>query len=276
MNVPAFVESGAGDTALFLLHGVGGGKQAWAAQTVTYARSGYRTIAWDAPGFGDTPVVAPYTLGEVALALGRLIDHIGAKRNVIIGHSMGGMIAQEAWAAYPEKIHGLVLVGTSSSFGKPDGAWQQEFLARRLAPLDAGRTMAELAPALVAGMLGPHPDPAGRQLAIEVMARVPASTYRAALQALVKFDRRALLATIAVPTLLISAEHDANAPAAVMEKMAARIPGAAYACLPGLGHLCCMENPPLFDAAVLGFLARHFPLVERSAGSGQELPMRSR
>jgi pimeloyl-ACP methyl ester carboxylesterase len=178
------------------------------------------------------------------------------------------MIAQEAWSAYPEKIHGLVLSATSPAFGKPGGAWQQEFLAQRLAPLDAGRSMAELAPVLVAGMLGPQPDPAGNQLAIEVMARVPASTYRAALQALVSFDRRALLAAIAVPTLVLAAEHDANAPPAVMEKMAARIPGAAYVCLPGLGHLSCLENPPLFDAAVLDFLAMHFPAADRSGGPG--------
>lgn len=256
----AFIESGSGDTALFLLHGVGGGKDAWPGQLEDFAGAGYRTIASDAPGYGDSPTIAPYTLAGVARELGELIDRIGAQRNVIVGHSMGGMVAQEAYAAYPQKIHGLVLSGTSPAFGKPDGDWQKEFLGKRLAPLDAGKTMPELAPDLVAGMIGPNPQPAGKQLAIEVMARVPAATYRAALQALVSFDRRALLATISVPTLLLSAEHDGNAPPAVMERMAAKIPGAEYFCLPGLGHLACMEDPPLFNAVVLGFLARHFPV----------------
>lgn len=259
MSGAAYLDSGSGSTALFLLHGVGGGKDAWPGQMAAYAGAGYRTVAWDAPGYGGTPPVSPYTLAEVALELGRLIDRIGATRNIIIGHSMGGMIAQEAWVAYPEKIHGLVLSGTSPAFGKPGGDWQREFLGKRLAPLDAGKTMPELAPGLVAGMLGPNPDPAGKQLAIEVMARVPAATYRAALGALVNFDRRAELATIRVPTLVLAAEHDGNAAPAVMEKMAARIAGAEYVCLPGLGHLACMENPPVFNAAILGFLARHFP-----------------
>ena len=254
----AFLETGSGDTALFLLHGVGGGKDAWPGQMEAFAAAGYRTISPDGPGYGESPTISPYTLGGVAQELGRLIDRIGATRNVIVGHSMGGMVAQEAYAAYPEKIHGLVLSGTSPAFGKPDGDWQREFLAKRLAPLDAGKTMPELAPGLVAGMLGPNPEPAGKRLAIEVMARVPAATYRAALQALVTFDRRALLATITVPTLVLSAEHDGNAPPAVMERMAAKIPGAEYVCLPGLGHLACMESPAVFNAAVLGFLRRKF------------------
>ena len=58
--------------------------------------------------------------------------------------------------------------------------------------------------------------------------------------------------------LVLAAEHDGNAPAAVMERMAAKIPGAEYVCLPGLGHLACMESPAVFNAAVLGFLRRKF------------------
>ena len=72
------------------------------------------------------------------------------------------------------------------------------------------------------------------------------------------FDRRAQLADIRVPTLALAGQYDKNAAPSVMEKMAARIPGCEYLCLPGVGHLANMEDPAAFDAAVLAFLKRHF------------------
>ena len=63
------------------------------------------------------------------------------------------------------------------------------------------------------------------------MSAVPPATYRAALHALMSFDRRALLPAITVPTLALAGEVDPNAPPAVMQKMAEKIPGAAYAVL---------------------------------------------
>lgn len=258
MSVPASVRCGAGDTALVLLHGVGGGAAAWAPQLETFAAAGFLAVAWDAPGYGASAPIEPYDMAGLARALGRLLDALPARRRVLIGHSMGGMVAQEAMAAFPGAIDGLVLSGTSPAFGKADGDWQREFLARRLGPLDAGRTMAELAPALVAGMIGTDPDPAGVRLATEAMARVPAATYRSALHALVHFDRRDALGAIRVPTLVVAGERDGNAPPAVMEKMAARIAGAEYRVLPGCGHLSNLERPAAFDEVVLAWLRRHF------------------
>jgi pimeloyl-ACP methyl ester carboxylesterase len=72
------------------------------------------------------------------------------------------------------------------------------------------------------------------------------------------FDRRETLAGIAVPTLAIAGERDLAAPASVMERMAARIPGADYVVLPRAGHLANLEQPAAFNAAVLAFLARRF------------------
>ncbi len=259
MTVPAFAERGHGATAVVMLHGVGGGKGAWAAQLESFAAAGYRAVAWDAPGYGDSPPIEPYDLAGLARSLERLLDAIAARRVVLLGHSMGGMVAQEAVIAFPSKIAGLVLSATSPAFGKPDGAWQQEFLRQRLGPLDAGKTMAELAPALVGGLVGPDADSAGVRLATEVMARVAADTYRKALRALVGFDRRAALGAIAVPVLALAGEHDTTAPPAVMEKMAGKIPGAEYVLLAGCGHLANLERPRAFDAAVLGWLARRFP-----------------
>ena len=143
---------------------------------------------------------------------------------------------------------------TSPAFGNPAGDFQKKFVADRLAPLEAGRTMADIAPDAAAGLMGPNADPAGKALFIEQYALTPESTYRAAVQSLVTFDERANLPAIKVPVLCLAAEHDRNAPPPVLEKMAAKIPGARYVCLPGLGHMPNLEAPQAFDATIFNFL----------------------
>lgn len=258
--VPEHRLLGQGATAVFLLHGVGGGQQVWLANTPALAAAGYRTVAWDMPGYGASAAVSPCSTASLAAALENLIDHIGAERNVLLGHSMGGMVAQEAMALFPSKIHGLILSGTSAAFGRAEGAWQQQFLHSRFAPLDAGMGMAQLALQLVPTMVGPDCEPRACAEAAAVMARVPEASYRAALSAIVSFKRQDNLAQIRVPCLCLAGEHDRTAAPAVMQKMAQQIAGSTYLCLAGVGHLANMEQPAAFNAAVLSFLQLHFPV----------------
>ncbi|MDO9357978.1 MAG: alpha/beta fold hydrolase [Polaromonas sp.] len=259
MTLPAYLEAGEGPTAVFLLHGVGGGKEVWARNAGELAAAGYRVIAWDMPGYGASASVAPYTTEKLAGALRQLIEHVGASRNVLLGHSMGGMVAQELAALHPALVHGLVLYSTSPAFGKADGVWQQQFLQSRFAPLDQGLGMAGLAAGIIPGMFAPGADADRMAEAAAVMARVPDSSYRGALAAIVSFNRLDHLPRIAVPTLCIAGEFDKNAAPAVVEKMASRIPGAAYVCLPHVGHLANLEQPALFNSTVLDYLTEHFP-----------------
>jgi pimeloyl-ACP methyl ester carboxylesterase len=90
------------------------------------------------------------------------------------------------------------------------------------------------------------------------MSAVPPSTYRASLNALVKFEQRAALPTINVPTLCLAGEHDKTAPPEVLRRMAQKIQGAEYECIEGVGHLMSFEQEAPFHAAVLNFLRRHF------------------
>jgi pimeloyl-ACP methyl ester carboxylesterase len=108
---------------------------------------------------------------------------------------------------------------------------------------------------VVPQMVGPGSLPEGVKLATHCMSLVPAATYRRALEALVTFDRRANLANIAIPTLLIAGEHDRNAPPAGMKKMAEAIPRSTYIEMKGIGHLQNLEAPDDFDGLLLNFLA---------------------
>ncbi|MDE2048140.1 MAG: alpha/beta fold hydrolase [Betaproteobacteria bacterium] len=257
MRLPAFSTLGSGPTVL-MLHGIGGGHLAFAPQLETFAAQGYRAVAWDMPGYGHSPPIEPYTFKGLAQCCVALIEALQGTRGgalTLIGHSMGGMVAQEVVARRPDLVGRLVLSGTSPSFGKPDGAWQQQFLQQRTAPLDAGQTMRELAEVLVAQMVGSGHLPEGVRLATHCMAQVPEATYRRALEALLTFDRKAMLPHITCPTLVVAGEQDRNAPPAVMRRMAESIPHADYVELKGIGHLANLEAPDEFDAAVLNWLA---------------------
>lgn len=260
--IPHFMSLGDGPTVV-MLHGVGGGHLAFAPQVERFASVGYRAVSWDMPGYGSSAPIEPYTfkgLAESAIALIEALAGPGREGTppvILIGHSMGGMVAQEVVARRPGLVKRLVLCGTSPAFGKPDGDWQRAFVASRTAPLDAGQSMADLAATLVPQMTGPDALPEGLRLAEHCMGRVPAATYRRAVECLVSFDRRANLPAIRVPTLLVAGEHDRNAPPDVMRRMADRITGAEFVQLPGVGHLMNLEAPDAFDAAVLDFLARH-------------------
>jgi 3-oxoadipate enol-lactonase len=253
--VPAFTTLGGGRTTVLMLHGIGGGHLAFAPQIETFATAGYRAVAWDMPGYGHSAPIEPYTFKGLAQSCIQLIEALQCGRVVLLGHSMGGMVAQEVVARRPELVSHLVLCGTSPAFGKPDGEWQRNFVAQRTAPLDAGRSMVDLAETLVPQMVGPGSLPEGVRLATHCMGLVPAATYRRALECIITFDRRSNLGNIHVPTLLLAGEHDRNAPPAMMKKMAQEIPCSTYFEMKGIGHLQNLEAPDDFDGLVLNFLA---------------------
>ncbi|MGE3067281.1 MAG: alpha/beta fold hydrolase [Hyphomicrobiaceae bacterium] len=244
----------AGGLPVVFLHGIGGGAGAFTPQLEALSGS-CRAIAWDMPGYGASTLPAVEGIGALAERLSGFLSALNGPPAVLVGHSIGGMIVQEYLARALGPARAVVLVGTSPAFGKPDGDWQREFLAARLGRLDAGRTMRELAPEMVAGLVGDNPDSAGRALAVASMAAVPEATYRAAVRSLLGFDRREALARIGVPTLLIAGTRDPNAPAPMMQRMADRISGARIVILEGAGHLQNLEQPAAFNAALGEFLA---------------------
>lgn len=240
-------------TPLFFLHGLGGGAGVWDQQVKHFTNLGYRCTAWNQPGYGGTPAVEPYDLERVSDALKKLV---GNEKAVLVGHSMGGIVAQEFYTRHPENVAALALCFTSAAFvGGSDFA--RQFVEMRIGPLDRGETMAQIAERVMPLQQGRVADPEGVKLAKRMMAAVPPETYRKSVHLLTTFDRRAELPKIAVPALLVAGSDDVTAPAKLMGKMAEKIPGAEFALLEGCGHLGPMDQPEAFNAVLAGFLAGH-------------------
>lgn len=253
MTVPAYKVAGDGPNVLLCLHGIGGNRDSF-ADFMDAPPRGWRTVAWDMPGYGGSAPLEKMTFPALADAAAAILDDMGAKTAVVLGHSMGGMVAQEAALRHPDRISGLVLFATTPAFGGRDDSFKEAFLADRLAPLDAGKTPADIAPGLVGGMFSDATPQAARDRAAASMAAVPTDAYRQALACIVIFNRIADLPDIRCPTLVLAAELDRLSPPRTMARMAEKMPDARYVCLDGVGHLANLEDPPAFNAAVTGFL----------------------
>jgi pimeloyl-ACP methyl ester carboxylesterase len=229
-----------------LLHGIGG--PSWGDLLPD-------AIHWPMPGFCGTPALPDMTFPALADALLESLDVNRVFEAVLVGHSMGGMLAQEFYARFPHRVSKLVLYATTAAFGGRDPSFAESFLKARLGPLEDGRSMAEAAPAMLDGMFAPGADPEAMPRAIEAMSEIPVDVYRDTLRCLTTFDRRADLPKIAVPTLLIAGERDQTAPVKTMQRMAESIPDARLEVIPHAGHLAHLEHPAAFRAALLPFLA---------------------
>jgi 3-oxoadipate enol-lactonase len=249
---------------LVFLHGIGGLARGFDAHVAYFNQRDFHAIALNQPGYGDEPIVSPYLFEGVARVLYERLTLNQANPNeatVLIGHSMGGMLAQTFAHLndsfdQPLNLVGLVLAHTSPAFGNSDGEFQQQFISARTAPLDLGKTMRDVAQNLVPAMVGPTCSEDTRAQCVALMADVPADTYRAALGALVQFDARPFLNKLTLPVLCLAAEHDKTAPAAVLEKLAAKLARGEFELLANVGHLAPMETPDLFCKSIENFVRK--------------------
>ena len=261
--LPTFTTLGAGPTVL-LLHDIGGSHLAFAPQVESLALNGWRAVAWNMPGYGRSAPVEPYTFKALAQSCAALIDALRVPDVALLGHGMGGMVAQEVAARRPELVNRLILCGAPSRVAPPDlvddGArqrWRRDFLDLHCALLASGRkSMSEIALSTVPRLIGPDALPEGVQLAVSCMADVNPVVWARGWEASADFDRHETLPLIRVPTLLIAGEHDPEAPPVLLQRMADRIDSCHYAELRGIGHLMQLEAPDRFDALVLDFLGR--------------------
>ncbi len=261
----AYDIEGSGPVVVFL-HGIGGNRLNWAGQLAHFG-SRFCALAWDARGYLDSDD-SPQTLqfSNFADDLRRLLDQLKAEQAHLVGLSMGGMIIQDFYGRYADRVATLSLVDTSSGFGGVPDAVRQDFLARRLEPLEKGLSPAEIAPEVVKVLVAESAEQAVRDKLITSMSTLRPDAYKQALHAIVTTDFREVLPNISVPTLVVVGEEDQVTPPSASEFLVKNIPGASLVTIPDCGHLSNIEKPALFNAALGEFLDEHAGRASTVAG----------
>ena len=248
------IAQGSGMRAAVCLHGVGLSAATFRPLVETLG-AGSRAVAVPLPGYDGAPMFEPYTMAGLAMRLGQILDGLGIVTADLVGHSHGGMLALEFAASRPERVASLTLMATTPVFGSKDGKFEEQFLAEHFGPLDAGKSLAEIAPAMVRGAMSAGADPKVAADAAAMNGEILEAAYRASVRSLIGFDRRPALPQIGVPTLCVAGAEDRLAPPRSMERMAQAIPGARYEVIEGAGHLPYLEKSSAFAALLQAFLA---------------------
>lgn len=83
------------------------------------ALPGYRVLAWDMPGYGESPMLAatPADAGDYADALARMLDRAGVEQTILVGHSLGALVAAAFAAKYPQRVLYTVLADVAQGYG---------------------------------------------------------------------------------------------------------------------------------------------------------------
>jgi len=252
-GLPAWLAAGHGDTPLVMLHGMGSTASIWLPQLEYFARNRL-AVAWTMPGYGWSPAPSQLTWPMLAKSLRDMLDALGIGKAHVLGHSIGGMIAQEFYHQYPDRVKSLVLSATSAAFGSRDPAWKESFLNQRIDAMKPYADFAEAAPKLLDGFIRPDTSPQLRALASLSASPIQKEAYLNAMRLLVTFDRKEDFSNISVPILLLAGEHDTQAPPKGMTRLAQANANARFEELPGLRHMANIEAPHLFNQTVESFL----------------------
>lgn len=236
---------------LLLIHGIGGSGLDWAGVVPRLAHD-YRVIAVDVRGFGRSQKPpGPYTPAQWAADLAALLRHIGAAPAVVLGHSMGGVIAQRLLLDYAELFEAAILQSTSSQV-KEQAAAYWEGQAAEIERDGLGPSIARRQAGYTEEFKREHPD----VLAMDerrVRLNEP-HAYAAAARAVARYNYTDALKTVRKPVLIIQGLDDTQTPPGGSVIMSRAIPGARLEMLERCGHNVMVDQPDRLVELVLGFL----------------------
>ncbi len=246
-----FQRHGAG-APLVLVHGYLGGSSQWDAQVPKLCQH-FEVVTLDLAGYGmANHVVAPTNLAEHARSVLATLDHIGIETFHLLGHSMGGMVAQEITHQAPHRVNKLVLYATGP-LGCIPGRFETMARSReRLREDGVQRTARRIC---ATWLLHNEDSPAFEALsALAIQSSEQAAS--AGLSAMEAWDGRERLGQIGQSTLVIWGERDRTYGWSQIEMLWRGIPRASLAVLPSCAHAVHLERSALFCTLLLEFLAQ--------------------
>lgn len=242
-----------GAPVILLLHGLGANKSMWTYQLPVLSAAGFRPVAVDIPGFGESSFeYGRWSIKKAACLLQSWMDNCSMETVGMVGLSMGGVIAQQIALQAPARVRCLVLADTFAAL-RPTSKDTWLYLARRM--VKAVTRGPEEQAVLVAEHIFPEPDQCEmRNQLIDCIHQTDKRMYKAAMWQLALFDSRRRLKEIKMPTLVICGANDYTVPVAAQAAMARRIPAAQFASIPNAGHASPLDQPDEFNRHLLAFL----------------------
>lgn len=232
----------------------------WRDQVAPFVAAGARVVLWDYRGHGKSEAPADpdrYSIDQVVDDLCRVLDATaGGEPAILGGLSFGGLCSLHVAHRHPERVRGLVLVGSGPGFKNPEALANWQSMVERTAGFLEGRGLAEfVAGKAGATCIGRRPElPAAKRAARAIEAQDPAGVAA--------FGRRVAgpappimdeLPGLDIPALVLVGSED-KAYLRAADVMAAKLPRATLVTLEGAGHIANIEAADAFEAQVVRFL----------------------
>lgn len=222
-------------------------------RTVAALGQEHRLLGWDLPGHGASPRTdEPFTIADLADAVARAVRDAGCTRIRYAGVSLGGATGLELLLRHPDLVDSAAIVASGAQLGDPQ-AWHEraaQVRAQSTSSLISGSAQRWFAP----GSIERDPDLSGRLL--HALQAADDESYARCCEALAAFDVRDRLGEIERPVVAVWGEHDAVAPAAKAEEIAAGVRHGAAAMIADAAHLPPAEQPEATARVLLDHFAR--------------------
>jgi 3-oxoadipate enol-lactonase len=179
-----------------------------------------------------------------------LLEQLGISQTILVGISVGGMIALDFATSWPERVHSMVLCDTAPVIGTAD-LWNERINKLRA---DGMGSMAE---AILARWFAPtfkEKSPAAYQGYYNMLTRMPVEGYAGTCEALRDADLTQATRTIEAHTLILCGTEDVSTPPDLVRGLVELMPDAEFQAIPGAGHSTCIEQPDLVAEQIKRFL----------------------
>jgi 3-oxoadipate enol-lactonase len=243
---------GDGPPVVFI-HGLGATSNIWHAQRMALSHD-YRVIVYDRSGCGRSQK-APggYSIDAWTDELAGLLDHLAIPWAVVVGHSLGSMIAQRFAGKHVGRTRALVLAGGEAELPAP----ARQILTERVQAIETEGLVGVVGPWLGASLSAAtrEANPALAGLVREMFLANDPRAYALQCSALRDGSVWSDLGSIACPTLLLVGDQDMVTPLSWQRRIAAGIADSRIRTIPNTGHLTMLESPAVFNTVLLDFLA---------------------